>query len=304
MSKVRVTIGFCARNREKIIPRAVNSIMKQNFSHRQIEVIFVDDGSEDKTLKVMRKCAERVDMKTKIFSTKWRGLGAARNTVFSNAAGDYIVWVDSDEILEEHHVKKQVEFMDSNPDVGIAVGMLEVYPEASRVLVLENIPDVVDYRRFQKESDLTKLPGSGGATYRVDSLREVGGFEEEMEGAGEDQEVAFRIRKRGWRICATSAGFYETKGEMRTIRDLWNKYFWYGRSGYALHSRNKDVFSLLKMSPFAGFIHGLSRLIDCYKMTRRRLVFLLPFHNSFKMISWFFGFSQASLSHRLSNRDT
>jgi len=87
--KPNVSIGVCVKNCEDFIEDAIDSIMKQDYPHRLMEVIFVDDGSEDDTLSIIRKCVSQIDIPVKIFHTSWKGLGHARNLVVSNAQGKF-----------------------------------------------------------------------------------------------------------------------------------------------------------------------------------------------------------------------
>jgi len=89
-----IDIGICVRKCEAFVKEAVDSVLDQDFPHELIEVIFVDDGSEDRILSVV-DCISRMDTEAKVFHDEWRGLGRARNVVFENAGEDCIVWVDS-----------------------------------------------------------------------------------------------------------------------------------------------------------------------------------------------------------------
>src|SRR4030042_1009238 len=97
-SKTIVTLGMCVRNGEEQIEDALKRIVEQDFPHNLLEVVFVDDGSEDKTLSIINSWKEKSDIKIKIFSYSWRGLGKSRNTILNNTEGDYILWVDCDTI--------------------------------------------------------------------------------------------------------------------------------------------------------------------------------------------------------------
>lgn len=121
-TRPEVTIGVCARNCARSIRETVKSIFYQDFPHELMKVIFVDDGSEDETLIVVKNCVQNADMKTEIFSRQWQGLGSSRNMIVENAEGDYVIWVDGDMVLPKNHVRKQVAYMKQNPGVGIAGG--------------------------------------------------------------------------------------------------------------------------------------------------------------------------------------
>jgi glycosyltransferase involved in cell wall biosynthesis len=288
-----VTIGMCVRNCEKILGDAIDSIAKQDFPHELMQIIFVDDGSEDNTLQIIFNKIPQMDIETKVFRTKWQGLGHARNLVVNNAEGKYIIWVDADEILTENYVKKQVEFMEQNPNVGITAGFVQTVP-GNLVLNLELIPKIVDNMLYEKPRSFIwkteKLPGTGGAVFRVKALRQINGFDERLKGVGEDQDVARRIKDAGWLIRLNNASFFEMHGGMSTVKDLWKKYLWYGYGNCDLYRKNRQLFSLLRMSPIAGFIAGFFYSLTAYKLLHQKTVFLLPLHFGLKMTAWMLGF--------------
>lgn len=287
--KPKVTVGVCVRNCENYIRKAIDSVLSQDFPHELMEVVFVDDGSLDETLSIIRSYVPRMDMNVKVFHHEWIGLGKSRNVVVDNASGDYIVWVDGDMVLPKNHVRKQVEFMEQNPLAGIGKAKYGFMQGENLVATLENIPFIVfDSRNGSLDS---KLPGTGGAIFRVKAIHKVGGFDDRLVGTGEDQDVAYRIKAAGWRIERSSAHFYEKR--VRTWRDLWRKHFWYGHGDYQLYCKNRSVFSLSRMIPFAGLVTGILCALDGYRLTGRRSVFMLPFHYAFKSTAWCFGFAKA-----------
>ena len=287
----KVTIGVCVRNCETSVKESIGSILNQDFPHELMEVIFVDDGSDDGTLRVILDSVSRMDMRVKIFSGKWRGLGPARNIVVDNARGDYIVWVDGDMVLPKDHVRRQVEFMEQNPKVGIAKAKYGMLARENIVAALENIPFMVDDSRDGTVNP--KLPGTGGSIYRVEAVKEVNGFDSRMKGVGEDQDAAYRVKEAGWSLCKGPAVFFERREQ--TWKGLWDRYFWYGYGDYHLYRKNRSIFSLHKMVPPAGFFAGLLYSLIAYRLTRRKVVFLLPFHYAFKMVAWCLGFAKGHM---------
>jgi glycosyltransferase involved in cell wall biosynthesis len=293
--KPKVTMGVCVRNSATTIREAIESIIVQEYPHEFMEVIFVDDGSEDKTLSVIKEYVSKMDMNVKIFHHQWRGLGPSRNVVVKNASGKYIIWVDGDMILPMDHVQKQVEFMEQNPKVGVGKARYEFLLKESLVAFLENIPFIV---YDSKDGSLdSKLPGTGGAICRVEAILKVGGFDERLKSAGEDQDIAYRIKVAGWDIKRTHAYFYERR--VKSWRDIWRKYFWYGYGDYHLYRKNRDIFSLSRMNPLAGFVAGALCSRDAYKLTQSKSVFLLPFHYALKLAGWCYGFAKAQFSINL-----
>jgi len=291
--KPMVTIGICVRNCEGFVKDAIDSVIDQDFPHELMEVIFVDDGSEDGTLSVILDAVSRMDVKTKVFNIEWKGLGPARNVVVENAGGDYIVWVDGDMVLPRDHVRKQVAFMQQNPTVGIAKATYGTYPRENLVGTLENIAyQAVDSKYGGKVS--SRPLGTGGSIYRVEAIKQVGGFDNRISGVGEDMDAEYRVKHAGWLLYrATPALFYERR--RKTWKDLWKEAFWHGYGGHYLLRKNRGIATLYKMTPLAGFVAGVWYSIIAYKLIHRMWVFLLPIQYAFKRIAWCFGFAKGQI---------
>lgn len=90
-------------NSEKTIERCVNSIIKQTYEN--IEIILVNDNSNDNTLKLCKNLANN-DKRIKIINNKLKGVASARNTGVENAKGDYIGFVDSDDYIEPNMYRR------------------------------------------------------------------------------------------------------------------------------------------------------------------------------------------------------
>jgi len=280
----KVSIGVCVRNCEKTISQTIESIIAQDFPHELIEIIIVDDGSTDDTLSIINSYIPKINMEVKVFHHKWRGLGPSRNLVMKECEGKYIIWVDGDMILTKDFVRKQVEFMEQHPKAGIGKGRYGILLREKLVSDLENMEFVT--ATYKKEHALN-APGTGGAIYRVDALKEVGGFDEEITGAGEDTDVEYRIRKAGWSILVTPAIFYERHRE--TWRELWNQYVWRGSGAFHLFKKKAMVAREILWFPMT-VLTEIKRAITAYKITYRKVAFLLPVHYFFKRTAWVFGF--------------
>lgn len=88
---MKVTVIIPVYNREKTIRRCINSIISQTV--QPYEIIVVDDGSTDKSLKIV----DEFNYNIKVIKQNHRGAQAARNIGILNAGGDYIAFLDSDD---------------------------------------------------------------------------------------------------------------------------------------------------------------------------------------------------------------
>ena len=287
--KIEVTIGVCVRNCAKDVRRIVNQISSQDFPHEKMEVIFVDDGSQDNTLFEILRYAPKMNVPYKVCQHKWKGLGYSRNVALTNAQGAYIAWFDDGTIFPNDYIRKQVEFIEKHPDVGIVRGFVGVYSGSNRVATLENMVRLVFGHKHVGKST-TNTPGSGGSVYRVKVAKQVGGFDENIHGACEDVDIAFRMLSAGWHIYITPVKFLLDYDE--SLRKVWNKSAsWYGYGAHYILHKHKELREMLpKSTPLAGFLEGILDLSTVYRITYKKIALLLPIYYSSKRIMWYIGF--------------
>ena len=110
----KVTIVVTAYNIEKYIERCLKSIEGQTY--KNVEVYVVDDGSTDATSKLAKSYCDGIDY----FNYIWQenaGVSVARNNGIDRASGEYIVFVDGDDYLDEIAVQEYVSNIDDDADV-------------------------------------------------------------------------------------------------------------------------------------------------------------------------------------------
>lgn len=90
-------------NTENLVGRCIDSVLAQSFS--DWELILVDDGSTDSSLRILRNY-EIKDSRIKVIHQDNSGPGIARNTGIKNASGDYIVFIDSDDVIKPDYFEK------------------------------------------------------------------------------------------------------------------------------------------------------------------------------------------------------
>ncbi len=103
-----VSILIPAYNAEQWIADTIESALAQTWPRK--EIIVVDDGSEDRTFSIVDEFSSRGVF---IASQKNRGEAAARNKALSFCSGDYIQWLDADDILAPDKISRQMEFAES-----------------------------------------------------------------------------------------------------------------------------------------------------------------------------------------------
>jgi glycosyltransferase involved in cell wall biosynthesis len=165
------------------LPGAIESALAQTY--RNVEVIVVDDGSDDNTAEV----AARFGSKIRYVFRKNGGLAAARNTGAGVAKGDYLKFLDADDHLVAEQLEWQVTALNGRTDA-VSVTALRGYQEEDPSRVFD-IPPV---RAFLP--DFLNQPDSGVHAFLFPTVlfRAAGGFREELRIA-EDWDFFCRLGK-------------------------------------------------------------------------------------------------------------
>jgi glycosyltransferase involved in cell wall biosynthesis len=127
-----VSIVLPTYNGARYIAQAIQSCLGQ--THRHLEVIIVDDGSQDDTAaRVDAYC--RVDRRVRLVRhDRNRTLPAALNTGFSLAGGDYLTWTSDDNMYRPEALAEMVTFLNDHPDVGMVYTDYSLIDENGHVL--------------------------------------------------------------------------------------------------------------------------------------------------------------------------
>lgn len=101
-------------NGEKFIDAAINSVLCQSYT--DYELIIINDGSTDNTLKVLEKY--RDNPKICVFSKENQGVSVARNKAAELSQGDYLVFLDADDIWQSNHLSVMHKLIEKYPTAG------------------------------------------------------------------------------------------------------------------------------------------------------------------------------------------
>lgn len=118
-----------ARNAEAFVAAAVESVLAQTFA--DLELVVLDDASVDGTRAVLDRYAD--DRRVRVVDGPGAGLTPALNTVCAAARGEYLARMDADDVALPDRIRRQVEFLDTHPEVGAVGGGVELIDERGAV---------------------------------------------------------------------------------------------------------------------------------------------------------------------------
>ena len=155
MSKYKISIIMPVYNDGNFIRDALNSIFDQTL--KELEVICVNDGSTDNSLEILKEYEKKYGDKIKIFNQKNQGSGIARNYAMSNASGEYIAFLDSDDIFIDDDALERMYDMAIKHDANMVTANLKVLTQDDELVINKNLP------RFSEDKIIT--PDEYGIPY-------------------------------------------------------------------------------------------------------------------------------------------
>ena len=155
---MKVSILVPIYNVEKFFSRCLESLFNQTYQN--IEYVFVNDCTPDNSMVVLHNFMEKYPSRAKLVriieNTNNCGIAIVRNTLIKNATGDYVLFVDSDDWIEEDMVEKLVDkAIQTDADV-VGCDYYEDYPNKS-VLCKQHYP--TDRIEAMKAMTLLKIKG-------------------------------------------------------------------------------------------------------------------------------------------------
>lgn len=170
MPNPMISVIIPTRNRQQLVTRAVESVLRQDF--RDFEIIVIDDGGTDGT-------RQALEGRCRVLLTGHCGPAGARNAGIAQARGTYLAFLDSDDYWRENHLSSLLGPM-SRPDVGM------VY-SPTQTATLDGRP--LGGRRDRRQCDSGRIVASlfehifihtSNVLCRTELVRQVGGFDESL----------------------------------------------------------------------------------------------------------------------------
>jgi glycosyltransferase involved in cell wall biosynthesis len=187
--KPLVTVVIPNYNYAKYLSDCLSSVLQQTYT--PLQIILVDDGSEDDSLVIAQTYSDRVQ----IFTSAHGGVNAARNLGIRNANGKYIAFCDSDDVWLPTKIERQVRFLEKNSEYGLVYSGIKIVTED---LTLIEYKDAINFGDCSKEfikrpGEAIILLGASTALMRLDLVNDIDGFDESLNGPGEDLDFFRRI---------------------------------------------------------------------------------------------------------------
>lgn len=124
---------------EFYISKCLNSILEQLYSRNNIEIVIVNDGSPDNSMKIVEHLIKGKN-NVQIINQKNQGLSVARNTGLAHARGEYVWFIDSDDWLLPNAISDVLTYIEEFPEISVFSTILELHIENDNKIEQEYFP--------------------------------------------------------------------------------------------------------------------------------------------------------------------
>lgn len=183
-----VSVIIPTRNRPALLKEAIESALAVVRDGFELEVVVVDDGSTDDTVEVARAYP------VTLLQTPTIGASGARNAGIAAARGDYIAFLDDDDVWLPNNIAPQLRAFADHPEYGAVFARVQ-RTDANRVPYGEVIPSGPQSSGWIFEELLRYWTQLGSVVVRSSVVREIGGFDPSLI-AEEDWDWLLRIARR------------------------------------------------------------------------------------------------------------
>ncbi len=246
-----VSIIVPAYNEEITVIKTINSLLKTAYP--KFEIIFVDDGSKDKTYQMVNDAFGNNPL-VMVLTKPNGGKASALNFGITHAQNDFVVCIDADTQLKDDAVYHLMTYF-TDAEIGAVAGTVKVGNENNLITLWQSIEYItaqnMDRRAFDLINSITVVPGAIGA-FRKSAVFKAGGFT--LDTLAEDCDLTMRILKQGYIIKNSAEAIAyteapETLDMLLKQRFRWSfgviQSFWKNRS--ALFNKKYKFFGMVGM---------------------------------------------------------
>lgn len=206
-------------NEERFLAEAIESVLAQGY--QRWELLLCDDGSTDGSPAIARRYADLHPDRIRYLhhpDQANRGMSATRNLGLSSARGEFVAFLDGDDVWVTEKLSRQVRILTESPEAAGVYGRLHVWYGWTRreedlardyIQPLGGQPDeLVEPPRLLERFVRNDIHTPSGILFRKSVLDEVGGYEEAFRGMHEDGIVLAKICLR-WPLYASGEVWYK-----------------------------------------------------------------------------------------------
>ena len=203
-------------NSERYLLDCLKSVLNQNF--KDFEIICIDDGSTDSTHKILKLFQKNHPDLIKVFQLNRGGASKARNFGLEHAKGEFIQFLDSDDVILPEKFSKQIKGF--NEEIDMVVSDWGRFDVTLKNKLMENT--FVDINKNKLETAICKIIITSNPIYRKHFILKIGGYNESLDCA-QDWEFHLRAIFNNVKINYVEGFFLKSREVQGSISSNWIK---------------------------------------------------------------------------------
>lgn len=218
-----ISVVIPVKNEEDNIKKCINSILVQSYGIERIEIVVIDNGSDDNTIQILNEITNKqVSYYIGVEGT----IGAIRNFGAKKCKGEIIAFIDADCIPDPDWLSTAVEKLQSDSTIG-CIGFTDIYRDETFPWVQQAWQHICSTNKCQGCCDVTWLASFNLVLWR-NLFNQLGGFNEELVTC-EDAEFGYRLSKEKRLIMCDTTHVHHL-GESKSLLEFYKKEYWRGES--------------------------------------------------------------------------
>lgn len=252
---MKIAVCVTIRNEEGSISKLIDALLTQ--SKKPDEIVFVDGGSTDKTVEIIRHLQQK-DSRIKLFTGEF-SRSKGRNYSVEIAREPIIAMTDAGCIPQKHWLKRITEPF-KNPKVDMVAGFYKMMGESALQKAAKVFLGVTS-RKFT----VNFLPSTRSVAFKKELWEKVGGFPENLEDTAEDTVFNNKVIEAGTKLVRVKNALVEW-GMPNSLREVINKMYRYAKGdakSKIWYSKSKGIMShnIKVLSIFLRYMIGVSLLL-------------------------------------------
>ncbi len=241
----RISVVVCTYNGARTLRECLQALRALDYP--DFEVLVVDDGSTDESAAIARELGFRV------VSDGRQGLSGARNSGLRAASGEIVAYIDDDAWADPHWLYYLATVFLETEHAG--VGGPNIAPKGDGLLAacVANAPGNPNHVLLSDE-EAEHIPGCNMA-FRRENLLAIAGFDKQFHRAGDDVDVCWRLRDRGWTLgfSPSAVVWHHRRGSLRAF---WRQQFHYGAAEAFLEAKFPERYNSVGHHTWSGRVYG------------------------------------------------
>ncbi|WP_300438556.1 glycosyltransferase family A protein [Christiangramia sp.] len=233
-----VSIIIPCYNDGRYIEQAIQSILDQTYSNR--EIIVIDDGSNNETKNILKDLDQKIDL---LITQENQGTSAARNIGISYAKGKFILPLDSDDYFEPDFIEKSVNILEKDSRVGLVTCHAHIIKD-------DNITGEIISVGGQAKDMLIRNGVLANSLFRKKVWEDVSGYDEKMVQGYEDWDFNISITQKGWQVYVIDEFLFNYRLKKKS------------RNTFANFSHKYDLLTYINLKHQDTFVNNYSENIQ------------------------------------------